>query len=365
MRKGIFRQSALDKISSLDQLDVAMTVVSPAEYIASIAMGIILVAILIWSIFGSVPNRIDGNGIFIDVSTLSSVKAPNQGLLKDVFVEQGDYVKKGQVIARIERQDLLDQINIYNHRLDELLRVRDKINIDTKNGVSKQATLRALYEQGLITESEYINSRQPEANITQQINDMQQQIIVSNETYQTSTQIISNANGYVKEIPVRRGDFIQPGTPIAVLGQSNESNVMHALVYFPARQAKKVHTGMKVGIMPSTIKQEEYGYIEGIVTNISTFPVSDQYLMSTLQNSTLVQNFRKIDNPIEIEVSLIPNPDTYSGYKWSSSKGPDEKLTVGVICTGTITVDSKRPIELVIPALKKKFLGIGDNGNAQ
>lgn len=365
MRKDIFRQSALDKISSLDQLDVAMTVVSPAERIASIAVGIILAAILIWGIFGSVPNRISGNGIFIDVSSLNSVKAPNQGLLKDVFVEQGDYVKKGQIIARIERQDLLDQINIYNHKLDELLRVRDKINIGTKNGVSKQSTLRSLYEQGLITESEYINSRQPEASLTQQINDMQQQVIVSNEAYQTSTQIISNANGYVKEIPVRNGDFIQAGTSIVVLGQSNESNVMHALVYFPARQAKKVRTGMKVGITPSTIKQEEYGFIEGIVTNISTFPVSDQYLMATLQNSSLVQNFRKIENPIEIEVSLIPNPDTYSGYKWSSSKGPAEKLPVGVICNGTITVDSKRPIELVIPAFKKKFLGIGYDGNEQ
>jgi len=364
MKKNIFRQSALDKISSLDQLDLAMTVVKPSERIAAVSVGIILIAVLLWSIFGSIPTRINGTGIFLDVTTLNSVKAPNQGLIKDVFVERGDYVKKGQVIARIERQDLLDKINIDNHKLDELLLVKAKLDTDLKRGQSsRQVTLHQMYEQGLITENEYISSRQPEANITQQINDMKQEILIANETYQTSTQIISNANGYVKEISSRTGDYVQPGTTILVLDQNEDSNVMNAVIYFPARQAKQVHAGMKIGVSPSTVKQEEYGFIEGIVTNISTFPASDQYLMSTLQNSALVENFRKIENPIEITVSLVPNPDTYSGYKWSSSKGPDEKLTAGIICNGTITVDSKRPIELVIPALKRKLLGIGDNGN--
>lgn len=361
MRKDIFRKSALDKISSLDQLDLAMTVVNPAEKIAAVAVAVILAIIIIWGFFGSIPERVNGTGIFMDMDTINSVKSPTQGLLKDVFVERGDYVKKGQVIARVERQDLLDQININNHKLDELLRVRDKLETGTKNGSDKQQTLRSLFEQGLITENEYISSRQPEANITQQINDMKQQILVQNENYQTSTQIIANANGYVQEIPVRHGDFIQPGTQIIVLGQNEDTNVMHAIVYFPAKQAKKIQSGMKIGICPSTIKQQEYGYIEGIVTNISSFPVSDQYLQASLQNSSLVENFRKIENPVEIEVSLIPNPDTYSGYKWSSSKGPYEKLTAGVICTGTVTVESKRPIELVIPTIKEKLLGIGDD----
>jgi len=360
MRKNIFRQSALDKLSSLDQLDQAMTVVKPSEKIAAVVIAVILAAVLLWSIFGSIPTRIDGKGIFLDVTNLNSVKASNQGLLKDVFVERGDYVKKGQVIARVERQDLLDKINIDTHKLEELIKVKNKIDTGAKNGISRQSVLRDLFNQGLITEAEYINSRQPEANLTQQINDMRQEIVVANESYQTTTQIISNANGFVKEIPVRHGDFVQPGTPIVILDQNEDSEVMHSLIYFPAAQAKQVHTGMKIGVSPSTVKQEEYGFIEGIVTNISTFPVSDQYLQSTLQNSSLVDSFRKIENPIEIEVSLIPDPDTYSGYKWSSSKGPEEKLTVGVICTGTIVVESKRPIELVIPALKKKLLGTGE-----
>lgn len=361
MKKGLFRQSALDKISSLDQLDLAMTVVKPSERIAALAVAIILAAVLFWSIFGSIPTRINGTGIFLDVTTVNSVKAPNQGIIKDVFVERGDYVKKGQVIARIERQDLLDKINIDNHKLEELLKVKEKLDTDLKQGQSRQATLRQMYEQGIITENEYISSRQPEANITQQINDMKQEILIANETYQTSTQIISNANGYVKEISVRAGDYAQPGTTILVLDRNEDSNVMNAVIYFPARQAKQVHAGMKIGVSPSTVKQEEYGFIEGIVTNISTFPVSDQYFMSSLQNSALVENFRKIENPIEITVSLVPNPDTYSGYKWSSSKGPDEKLTAGVICNGTVTVASKKPIELVIPALKRKLLGVGDS----
>jgi len=117
---------------------------------------------------------------------------------------------------------------------------------------------------------------------------MKQQIVIANETYQSSTQIVSVDNGYVMEIPSRKGDFVQPGSPIVVLGQSEEETVMHAMIFFPAREAKKIKAGSKISVVPSTVKQEEYGYIEGIVTSISSFPVSDQYLQATLQNSSLV-----------------------------------------------------------------------------
>ena len=163
------------------------------------------------------------------------------------------------------------------------------------------------------------------------------------------------------EIPVRRGDYVQQGTTIAVIEAESGENAVGALAYFSALDGKKIKPGMKIGLVPTTVKQEEYGFIQGLITDVSEFPVSDNYLMSSLQNVSLANTFHQIQNPIEVKVSIIPDPTTYSGYKWSSSKGPAQKIGSGFICSAKVTTDSKRPISLLIPTIKKKLLGVGED----
>ncbi len=360
MTRSIFRKAALDKIASLDQLDQTMTVVKPANLAALISVALIVAVGLVWGIFGSVPDVVTGSGIIMNYDSVTSVKCSNAGVVKNVFVRHGDYVKNGQIIARIERQDILDQIRMSEKKLDGLFQIRNLIDSASRDGIPRSLTLRNLYDQGLITDAEYINSRQSSIDVERQIAEEKQRILVLNENYQTATQVTASASGRIMEIPVRRGDFVQQGSPIAVIESDNQEMAYGALVYFSAADGKKIKIGMKIGIMPSTVKQEEYGFIQGLITDISEFPVTDNYLASSLQNTTLAQSFRQIGNPIEVKASVIPDPTTYSGYKWSSSKGPAQKIPLGCVCSAKVTAASRRPISLIIPTLKKKILGIGD-----
>ena len=108
------------------------------------------------------------------------------------------------------------------------------------------------------------------------------------------------------------------------------------------------------------MRQEEYGYIQGIVTQVSEYPVSNRYLISTLQNEGIAQEVSKLGMPLEVKVSLIPDPKTKTGFSWSSSKGPDGTLETGIFCGGAVIVKTRRPIELVIPFIKRKVFGIGE-----
>ena len=361
MKREIFRKSALDRIASLDQLDQTMTVVKPSNVLGIISVGILVIAAMLWGFFGSVPDIVKGSGVLVNIDHVVSVKYSYQGAIKNIFVSRGDKVYSGQIIARIERQDILDQIRVQEKKLEGLQIMKDMITSAQKNGGNKSQVLKSLYDQGLITENEFINSRQTELNINQQITETKQQILVLNENYQTSTQVLANCTGVIMEVPVRRGDYIQPGGTIAVIESSNNAAAIEALIYFSGADGKKILPGMKIGIVPTTVKQEEYGYIQGLITDVSPFPVSDNYLLSSLQNTSLATTFHQIPNPIEVKVSIIPDPTTYSGYKWSSSKGPAQKIGAGYMCTATVTTSSKHPVELLIPTLKRKLLGIGDN----
>lgn len=360
MKRSIFRKSALDRIASLDQLDQTMTVVKPSSVLALISVAIIIGVAMMWGIFGSVPDTVSGTGVLVNSDHITSVKYSNQGAVKNIFVNHGDTVHNGQIIARIERQDILDQIKVNEKKLEGYLKMQNVIRSTTRGGNAKQRMMKSLFDQGLITEQEYLNSRQTELNIEQQITEMKQQILMLNENYQTATQVLSTASGRVMEIPVRRGDYVQPGSTIAVIESGAGQDTIGALVYFSAAEGKKIRPGMKIGLAPTTVKQEEYGFIQGLITDVSEFPVSDNYLVSSLQNLSLANTFHQIQNPIEVKVSIIPDPTTYSGYKWSSSKGPAQKIGSGYICSAKVTTDSKRPISLIIPTLKRKLLGIGE-----
>ncbi len=363
MKRSIFRKSALDRISSLDQLDQTMTVVKPSSVLALISIGIIIFVAIFWSIFGVIPDVVNGSGVLLNIDNITSIKYSNQGTVKNIFVHHGDTVHNGQIVARIERQDILDQIKVNEKKLEGYLQMNAVIKSTSKGGTSKQQMMKSLYDKGLITEQEFLNSRQTELNVNQQITEVKQQIRLLYENYQTATQVLATTSGRVMEVPVRRGDYVQPGSTICVIDSSSEESVGSALVYFSGTDGKKVRPGMKIALVPSTVKQEEYGYIQGLVTDVSEFPVSDTYLVSSLQNMSLANTFHQIGNPIEVKVSIIPDPSTYSGYKWSSSRGPAQKIGSGYMCSAKIITEKRRPISLLIPTIKKKLLGIGDETN--
>ncbi len=360
MNRDIFRKSALDKIASLDQLDQCMTVVKPASVLTAVAVALVLGVAIFWGFMGSVPEVVKGNGVFVNSENIFSEKYGSQGTIKNVFVGRGDSVETGQVIARVERQDLLDQIKNNEKKLDGLIKMKQLVVESNKHGSFSAGALKNLYERGLITQQEYYNSRQTEVNLDGQITEAKQQLSIAQENYETATQVVSNYSGTVIEVPVRKGDFVQAGTTIIVVQTEARLDTVEALLYFPATDGKKIEPGMKIGLIPSTVKQEEYGYILGIVRDVSEFPVSDAYLSSRLQNSSLANAFHEVKSPIEVTVSLMPDFENYSGYKWSSSKGPQQKIGAGYMCSATVTTSKKRPVDLIVPALKKKLWGIGE-----
>ena len=83
-------------------------------------------------------------------------------------------------------------------------------------------------------------------------------------------------------------------------------------------------------------------------------------MMRSLQNEGLVKALSMGAAPIEVHADLIPDPRTISGYKWSSSKGPQMEIHTGTLCTATVTVSEQPPYNLVVPLFKKYLLGIGE-----
>lgn len=85
----LYRKSALERISSPEQLDKALTVTSPLSWLALIAVTLIVVVTVIWSIVGTIPVTVTANGIIASPVSTNAVYTTESGTVTSVLVYPG------------------------------------------------------------------------------------------------------------------------------------------------------------------------------------------------------------------------------------------------------------------------------------
>lgn len=121
MKKSIFREVSLERLSSPEQLDQMMSVTSPRAWLSLVAIAAILLTAIIWGIFGNIPNKTEGNGILIGGGGVYNVSHTKGGKIIDISVEAGDRIRKGDVVARIEQPELVEEIVDLEIQLDKII----------------------------------------------------------------------------------------------------------------------------------------------------------------------------------------------------------------------------------------------------
>jgi HlyD family secretion protein len=169
-----------------------------------------------------------------------------------------------------------------------------------------------------------------------------------------ASEVTAPYTGRILEIMTERGRMVGAGEPILSLDLTGRTvKELEAVIYVPPVHGKRVHPGMSIQISPSTVKQEEYGLMLGKVTYVSDFPATTKGMQRVLKNEQLVVALSGAGAPYEVHADLAVDPETVSRYRWSSSAGPPLKIQSGTLAVGNIEIAAKRPIELVMPWLRR------------
>nr|CAA6800327.1 MAG: NHLP bacteriocin system secretion protein [uncultured Thiotrichaceae bacterium] len=410
-QRSIFRKSALDRLSSPDQLDQLVTITDAKGWLALITLALILLSVIIWSLTGSIPTNVQGEGILISQDgQVSDAMAPAAGTLSKISVDLNTRVKKGQIVARL-RQPAIEQqlknlqevvlenkaeIERLTQTFDKKLRVK-KTNANQRgaainrriesareqiNAYRYTLSLQKKPVEETINRSPFNQTQRQLNTLRQTISDSEYELLrmdsemidllsvrdqslsaanlalksaqrrvreLSAQLTRHST-VVAPSDGLVTEVKQTEGSIVQLGQSILSIESFGEH--LQALVYIPTEHGKKVSIGMAVRIEPVTVKKEEYGSLLGEVASISNFPVSAQGIATVLRNQALAASFAKDGAPYAARVNLFTDPSVSSGYRWSSNAGPPILITSGTTLKARITVREQRPISLVMPFMK-------------
>jgi pyruvate/2-oxoglutarate dehydrogenase complex dihydrolipoamide acyltransferase (E2) component len=102
MSRPLFRNVALERLSSGEQLDRLLQVTTPRGWLALAALSLLLLAGLAWAVAGRVATTAGGQGVLIRPAGVQSIVSPQAGVVTGVLVRAGDVVFKDREVVRLE-----------------------------------------------------------------------------------------------------------------------------------------------------------------------------------------------------------------------------------------------------------------------
>lgn len=124
---------------------------------------------------------------------------------------------------------------------------------------------------------------------------------------------------------------------------TSQSGVQRVYCYVPISTAKRLSVNMKAEISPDYAPKEQYGYVEGKITEIGENVVTEEYLAEKFDNPKIILPFitETEENLIQVQVAL---------GSWSSEKGETINITDGSKCIVSVVESEQKPYQLIFNA---------------
>ena len=175
------------------------------------------------------------------------VVARASGIIEHIYVEEGDYVKKGQVLAQLEPERY--RLNLARAKADLI-------------GIQKElAKINKVYNQKLVSDDTY-------DKISAQYASSQATLSLAELDLKEAT-ILAPISGYIAARNAKVGNLTE-SFQRAQMFHIVEQNELHGVVYLPEKELTRVHKGQAAILTLSALNEDQ---VNGFVERIS--PVID------------------------------------------------------------------------------------------
>jgi membrane fusion protein, multidrug efflux system len=216
------------------------------------------------------------------------VSARSMGVVTQVFVNEGQQVSKGQVLAQIDNSMVIRSMESMQSQLELANTVFER----QKN----------LWSQKIGTEVQYLQAKTNKESLEKQLASLQEQ----NEM----TRIKSPISGTVDQVNVKVGENISPGMPAARVINTSDLKLTSSISEAYVTNVKK---GNKVAINIPELKKEIIASVSFVGKNIDplsrTFPIEVKLKsipeLRPNMSATIRVVFNTAENAIVVPVNVI------------------------------------------------------------
>ena len=299
MNSELFNQEAIQELSSPEQLDKQVKLIGNGTWAIFAAIIVGTAAVILWLFVGNVSSGEEYAGVIFDHNNVLRLNADVDGIIQDTLVKEGDVVAEGDIIAVLSNEELISEIAELNERKKEL-----------KKGSPEYKALEM------------------------QIMDENSKLI-----------LLSSTDGVIQSIGLRES-AVKAGECIATVVPGDSYNEVY--IYVPKEEAGALEVGMEAQITPSYVTREEYGYMEGMISDISSNLVTENSIIKHMGTMDYVEELIPSKNSVRVTIQLSVASDEDGNYRWSNEKGKSLTIRSGDQCKVRILKQEYHPYELLL-----------------
>lgn len=233
---------------------------------------------------GTATRSVEITGIVFPQNGIESIKSRREGIISTLQVEVGEMVEAGELIAVVPSTRLLEEIEA------------------AREGGASAQELEVLYSQ-----------------------------------YQMESMIYTPISGQVVEL-AEPGSIVEAGDTVAGITKADQyTNESEIRAYVPVGTAQSISKGMDVRVRPQGGAREEYGYLPGLVSGISDYPVTRADVSGALGRFYSDAIIPQSENIVELRVTLLLDQDATQA-SWGGAGGENMSLDVSTLCSMEVII---------------------------
>lgn len=254
------------------------------------AVCVILVLGVLWALFwlftGTLIRGVEISGIVFPQYGIQSVESRREGSVSYCQVKVGDSVEAGDLLAIIPDTELLAEIQAARSSEE-----------------TAPEELEALYK-----------------------------------AYETASMVYSPVSGRVVEM-VDQGTYLRMGDTLADITSADPyTNEGEIRAYVPVDTAQAISKGMEVRIYPQYESWALRGYLPGLVSRISSYPITQADIQRDLGRFYSSENIPQSENLLEVRVTILPG----AGGEMEEETA---ELDLNTLCSMTVVMKELTPWE--------------------
>ncbi len=267
-----------------------------------------------------------------------NIKPEISGKIVKIDSEEGDFVKKGQVLAQVETTQYQNQIKAKEAQIQST-----KAQLEEKKAFFEKRKL--LYEKNLISEEEFLSAKTAYETVLNQLKSLEAELENLKKNLK-ETFIKSPFTGFVNKRFVSLGDYVTPNSKTFNVVSTEE---MKAVFKVPQKIFKHIKRGKNIEIVV-----KDYGKFNSKV--IYTSPKFDQNSLATIKTS------------IKNAVNLRPNMYAVAVVKYDKKVGyqlPEQAVQLFKNETFVYVVENGKAKKIPVEVIFQEFGKVYVKGNLQ
>jgi len=190
--QGIYREQAIERLSTPDRLDQGLSIVGRATWVVLLALGALVIGGLAWSMLLAVPIVVSGQGMLLLPGGVLDVASDWPGRLASFTINTGDRVTAGSVVARLDQPDLRQELaTAESERHDSQEEYNSIIEFQKRKGpvlAASVAQRRRAFEDDVVALTRRIGWLEEKAQADQELNE--KKLITRQKILETRIEIV-------------------------------------------------------------------------------------------------------------------------------------------------------------------------------